>query len=163
MGESLIGFLLAKKRYKTYNDDTWYEDYDRDEVPDNPNKGGDAEDRIRSSDRCYRRGKFDLDFCPKTPNCKKVNDKKWLGKPKLCINRVPIPGDKENFYIAAMKCIPKWENCDKCMCGDNRGGGRNYCKLRDGNTPNDDRVDVDCDGSLKRIKFDGNKFKVKKK
>merc|ERR1712157_620860 len=47
-------FFASKDEYEKFDDDTWYENYDRNEVPKNPNSGGDDVDRIRSSDVCYR-------------------------------------------------------------------------------------------------------------
>ncbi|KAL7532499.1 hypothetical protein ACHAWF_004162 [Thalassiosira exigua] len=43
-----------------------------------------------------------------------------MGPGKLCINRIAFPyepKDSTRSYVLAAKCIPKWENCDKCICG----------------------------------------------
>lgn len=43
-----------------------------------------------------------------------------MGPGKLCINRIAFPYEPKGStrsYVLAAKCIPKWENCDKCLCG----------------------------------------------
>jgi hypothetical protein len=147
--------------------DEWYTNYKKNEIPrkvENPDTG-DTEDSLRSSDLCPNKKKKTLSRrnCPKPPNCEKIKER-W-GKAKLCINRVPLP-DRRTFYVAAMKCIPEWENCDKCMCGAQRQEGqrkssRSICRFT-GEGIDDDRVSVRCrKDRLKKIKFEGMKFKSK--
>jgi len=89
----------------------------------------------------------------------KSKKEEW-GTPKLCINRVPAPWDNDFFYVAAMKCIPYWENCDKCMCGRGKDP-KCYFKGHKESQPDDDRVRVKCK-KLKNIKFGDEKLNLKK-
>ena len=76
----------------------------------------------------------------------------------LCINRAPLVHDINTFYVAAMKCIPRFENCDKCFCGTLRRGDAmdGYCRF-DETSADDDRVDFECD-ELDRIEMMGHKY-----
>mmetsp|Transcript_41722 Transcript_41722/g.42316 ORF Transcript_41722/g.42316 Transcript_41722/m.42316 type:complete len:169 (+) Transcript_41722:506-1012(+) len=102
--------------------------------------------------------------CPNPPSCKNV-EKEW-GKAKLCINRMPHPDDKNFFYVATMKCIPKWENCDKCSCGILEN---NRCRFKSkGQRVTDDRYSVNCNSRetvtinpLKGGKISFNPFDIK--
>ena len=88
-------------------------------------------------------GSFKRSNCPKPPKC--FRNKNDLGREKLCINRVYAPDSTKQYYVAAMKCVPQWENCDKCMCGYMKESysKSGYFKCDD-NPVNDGRVDVDC-------------------
>ena len=131
-----------------YNDNSYF-NYDDEEVPRDKSLN-DARDFLRSTDVCYKNGSYSLSNCPSVPNCN------WSGKfgpAKLCINRAPRPDNKSIFYVAVMKCIPQWENCDKCLCGtiscDKCTGAR--CNFN-GQTPDDDFYSFSC-SNLKTIKF----------
>ena len=142
--------MVAGKTYHTVWDDNWYTWYDKDEIPDDVNADNDKEDYLRDTDICPGTNeKYTRENCPVAPDCSKVN-RKW-GPGKLCINRVPLPFDTTRFYVAAMKCIPNWENCDKCVCGliDYKTG---LCKYHRNHNPDDDRQEVDC-ANLERIGY----------
>lgn len=118
----------------------WYDNYDENTVPSRPWKWSDEPDKLRSSDVCYDNGSFSRSHCPSPPTC---NFKSKWGEAKLCINRVPTP-DKSFFYVLVMKCIPFWENCDKCICGTITSERKNgYCKYK-GQPYGDDWVDMNC-------------------
>jgi len=92
---------------KVVDDDKWYSNYD-DDNPSSP-EPKDSEDRLRSSDVCPGKdGSFTRGNCPSPPSCASV--KETWGPAKLCINRAPMPWNKDKFYVIAMKCIPSWEN-----------------------------------------------------
>jgi hypothetical protein len=124
-----------------------YDNYGQDEVPDDTSMN-DSPDRLRAKDLCYKDGSYSLANCPEPPDC---NFSGEFGPAKLCINRFPSP-DRE-YYVGVMKCIPRWENCDKCVCGhisaDNSDGG--YC-LTQGNNPDDDYLSFSC-SSRTKLKF----------
>merc|ERR1712228_232372 len=82
-----------------------------------------------------------------------------IGKSKLCINRASFPDDDRNWYVVAMKCIPEWENCDKCLCGRMRDQDKKkgYCRFN-GQGNNDDMVDISCN-KPKKIKMYGTTYK----
>ena len=140
----------------TYDDDRWYNSYDWDDIPDR--EYGDDPDFIRDTDLCFGQdGKLSRSNCPQPPDCSNIKKKKF-GKAMLCINRAPLVHDKSTFYIAAMKCIPRFENCDKCFCGTLRrsDGMDGYCKF-DETSADDDRVEFECD-ELDRIEMMGHKY-----
>ena len=121
---------------------------------------GDRDDYLRNDDVCAAsNGSISKSNCPKPPSCKRTSS--TLGKQKLCINRAFEPANKNSWYVVSMKCIPKWENCDKCFCGYMKESYAmtGYCKFDDSSV-NDDRVDVDCD-SIESIKMMGRKFSYK--
>jgi hypothetical protein len=124
-----------------------YDDYGGDEVPGDTSMN-DSPDRLRANDLCYKDGSYGLANCPEPPDC---NFSGKFGPAKLCINRFPSP-DRE-YYVGVMKCIPRWENCDKCVCGhistDKGDGG--YC-INEGSDPNDGYVSFSCD-SRNKLKF----------
>eukprot|EP00590_Aulacoseira_subarctica_P001243 CAMPEP_0172434490 /NCGR_PEP_ID=MMETSP1064-20121228/70662_1 /TAXON_ID=202472 /ORGANISM="Aulacoseira subarctica , Strain CCAP 1002/5" /LENGTH=472 /DNA_ID=CAMNT_0013182719 /DNA_START=773 /DNA_END=2192 /DNA_ORIENTATION=- len=93
-----------------FNDNS-YDDYDDAEIPYDKSMN-DHKDFLRSTDVCYKNGSYSLSNCPSVPNC---DFDRGLGPAKLCINRAPRPDDTSIFYVAVMKCIPQWENCDKCL------------------------------------------------
>ncbi len=143
--------MVAGKTYHTVYDDNWYTWYDKNEIPSDITSGGDKVDYIRDNDICPGTNEqYTRANCPPAPDCSKVKQK-W-GEGKLCINRVPLPFDKTKFYIAAMKCIPEWENCDKCVCGliDYKTGLCGH--FHPGHAPDDDRQQVDCN-NLERISY----------
>jgi len=109
----------------------------------------DPADFLRSGDKCLSGGTYGS--CPSPPNC---NFSGSNGGAKLCINRLPTP-DKTGWYVAAMKCIPAAENCDKCMCGiiSSDNGGDATCNFN-GDTPDDDNVKVNC-GQLSTASING--------
>lgn len=141
-----------------YDDDRWYNSYDWDDIPDR--EYGDDPDFIRDTDLCFGdNGKLSRNNCPKPPDCTEVDKRYYgFGKAMLCINRAPLTHDQNVFYIAAMKCIPRFENCDKCFCGTLRrsDGMDGYCKF-DETGADDDRVDFDCD-ELDQIEMMGHKY-----
>ena len=97
---------------KVYHDDNWYSDYDDGEAQTVENSHvGDPADHLRSSDICpdSSGSSFKHSNCPSTPDCSSISDHEW-GSAKLCINRAPLPWDRNTFYVVAMKCIPEWEN-----------------------------------------------------
>ena len=143
--------MVAGKTYHTVFDDNWYTWYDKNEIPADTTTGGDFPDYIHDNDICPGTNEqYTRANCPPAPDCSNVKQK-W-GEGKLCINRVPLPFDKTIFYIAAMKCIPKWENCDKCVCGllDYQTGLCGH--FHPGHAPDDDRQQVDCN-NLERISY----------
>ena len=88
------------------DNDFWYTNYDSSEIPADTSAHGDAEDKLRSSDVCYKDGSYSKDNCPSEPDCSWTGE--W-GDAKLCINRAPKP-DNGEYYVVVMKCIPVWEN-----------------------------------------------------
>jgi len=153
--------FVSENNYKKYGSDTWYTDYDKKEMESlKKKKKGDGEDRIRIADVCYKNGKYSKKFCPKPPDCSKIKRKSGFGKPKLCINRAEVPGDRKTWYIVAMKCVPEYENCDKCFCGNNaKANPKQYC-FRTEHDPNDDRTSLDCHAP-KKIRMAGKTFQPK--
>lgn len=157
---------ISKKGYKVIRDDNWYDWYDKWEIPKDPwNAQGDIEDFLRDSDLCIGEDKkFSRNNCPEPPDCSRLQHKK-LGRGKLCINRVPFWDNQDVFFVGAMKCIPHWENCDKCMCGiitnDNYSTGTR-CVYQN-HPPDDDRTLIrGCDTKdFKWIGFSNNWFEVK--
>mmetsp|Transcript_9150 Transcript_9150/g.13278 ORF Transcript_9150/g.13278 Transcript_9150/m.13278 type:complete len:193 (-) Transcript_9150:233-811(-) len=110
-------------------------DYDQDEIPEDTS-GGDSPDKLRSHDKCVKNGKYKRSFCLDPPDCGKGE--------KLCISRIPKPHDKNSYYVKAMKCIPTWENCDKCICG--KLNNNDKCKFENKGEADDDRwVYAKCD------------------
>jgi len=127
----------------------WYNNYKPAQIPRNKNVG-DGRDYFRAADKCFKHGSsgpLHRKYCPKPPNC---NFSGKFGKAKLCINRLPLP-DHSGWYVAAVGCIPYWENCDKCMCGDMKNG---HCKLNLKSSPDDDDVRVDCN-NLHKVSMSG--------
>ena len=61
----------------------------------------DPEDFLRSGDKCFKDGSISASNCPSKPECNSDE--------KACINRLPTSETGE-WYVAAMRCIPKWEN-----------------------------------------------------
>lgn len=157
---------IKKKGYKTISGDNWYDWYDKWEIPNDPwNAVGDIEDFLRDTDLCLGADeKFSRKNCPQPPDCSRLQHKK-LGRGKLCINRIPFWDNQDLFFVGAMKCIPHWENCDKCMCGiitnDNYSSGTRCVFQR--HRPDDDRTHIDgCDTEdMKVIGFSNNWFEVK--
>jgi len=136
---------------KTIHDDTWYQDPD-DERRDGGE--GDGFDYLRDSDRCFKNGIYCRSCCPKPPDCNQ--DGEW-GPAKLCINRVPR-NDGKGFHVLAMKCIPLWGDCEKCMCGTMNPDGE--CEGNEGSDDiDDDRVDVNC-RDLSQMSIMGNSWSV---
>eukprot|EP00592_Proboscia_alata_P006509 CAMPEP_0194357336 /NCGR_PEP_ID=MMETSP0174-20130528/4830_1 /TAXON_ID=216777 /ORGANISM="Proboscia alata, Strain PI-D3" /LENGTH=307 /DNA_ID=CAMNT_0039127309 /DNA_START=113 /DNA_END=1036 /DNA_ORIENTATION=+ len=126
---------------KTINNDEWYSEYSDDEVREYKKQDkGDEADELQSHDVCPKNNSYKRSNCPNPPSCKNVKQE-W-GKAKLCINRMPHPDNKNFFYVATMKCIPEWENCDKCSCGILDG---NRCRFKsNGQRITDDRYSVNC-------------------
>jgi len=100
----------------------WYDEYTYDDYVidhiEKPSKEGN--DFLFDSDQCLGQdSKFSKANCPaQLPNCtQEISDPIW-GPPKLCINRAPFPWNTDVFYVIAMKCIPAWEGCDSCLCGN---------------------------------------------
>jgi hypothetical protein len=114
-------------------DSTSYTGYDQSEVLDG--SSADKVDSLRSVDQCYKDGSFS-DCSAYVPSCDFTG---VFGSGKLCINRLPTSQGK--WYVAAMKCIPHWENCDKCMCGIMTNDS---CVFEEQDVPNDDQTKVDC-------------------
>merc|ERR1712151_147437 len=133
---------------KIFNDDEFFSNYDKNEIPSSTSgrgENGDREDYLRIDDKCAAsNGSISKSNCRTPPRCNKKSSS--LGRQKLCINRAFEPGKKNSWYVVAMKCIPEWENCDKCHCGYMKESyaKTGYCKFDDSSV-NDDRVDVDCD------------------
>jgi len=128
---------------KEVNNNNSYDNYDDKEVPSDTSIN-DPVDFLRSTDVCYKNGSYSLSNCPTPPNC---NFSGKFGAAKLCINRVPRPGDFQ-YYVMVMKCIPQWENCDKCMCGhiNSDADANANCIYTGGKEPpNDDYVTISCD------------------
>lgn len=97
--------------------DVWYTDYDANEIPLGlDNIYADKEDFFREADMCYNPADntYSNSNCPAELDCSHLNSA-TLGEAKLCINRAPT--NQGQFYVVLQKCIPKWENCDKCLCG----------------------------------------------
>lgn len=82
-----------------------YENYSPNEVP-TVQAMNDAPDFLRSGDACLKNGSISTSNCPSPPNC---NFNGLFGQAKLCINRLPTP-QGDSWYVAAMVCIPIWEN-----------------------------------------------------
>jgi hypothetical protein len=123
--------------------DPWYDEFD--EKTANESKAlrlGDEEDFLRSYDVCPSKehSDFSRSYCSEPPDC---NFSREWGKAKLCINRVPSPWDRSKYYVLAMKCIPDWENCDKCVCGIMNGDtcDFNYSKWSDDHF----QLEINCD------------------
>jgi len=158
-----LGWTFVQEEF---NNDDWYSDYD-DDIPEGfaVNETGDPEDFLRDVDVCPGSdGTFSLENCPEMPNCTLIGEGDF-GRGKLCINRVPFANNHSKFYVLAMKCIPHWENCDKCMCGTlkDKKSLNAYCETSPykPHNPNDDRVDIDCD-DLDVISFNNEKFRFDK-
>jgi len=126
--------------------DAWYYDYNYDDYIDRierPSREGD--DFLLDSDICLGAdGKFSKSNCPTPPNCtEEIADPIW-GPTKLCINRAPFPWNTDVWYVVAMKCIPAWEGCDSCFCGN---GWPVRCRYKGTNRPDipdDDRTFINC-------------------
>ena len=131
---------------ESYDDDKFYQEFDDAQLPKDT-EAGDSEDFLRKADVCpdYD-GTLNLSNCPKPPDCSSSVNEKY-GKAKLCINRVPSPY-QSIWYVAAMKCIPSWENCKKCICGTMKGSNsKGYCIFDADKTPDDDHILLDCKNS----------------
>jgi len=100
--------------------DKWYYDYwewEYDEGLEDPSSEG--ADSLMGYDICPGKdGSFKLSNCPTPPKCNEEVEDLLFGSPKLCINRAPLPWDTDTYYVVAMKCIPFWEGCDSCLCGN---------------------------------------------
>jgi len=122
----------------------WYESAD-DNYVGTPGDGG---DRLYDSDVCYSAGTYSRSNCPEPPNCD--HDGK-NGPAKLCIMRMPRY-DGEGYHVLAMKCIPQYGDCERCMCGTTNGNGR--CKQDiDFDDVDDSRIKFKCsDVSFVKIK-----------
>eukprot|EP00590_Aulacoseira_subarctica_P006095 CAMPEP_0172416580 /NCGR_PEP_ID=MMETSP1064-20121228/3094_1 /TAXON_ID=202472 /ORGANISM="Aulacoseira subarctica , Strain CCAP 1002/5" /LENGTH=264 /DNA_ID=CAMNT_0013154373 /DNA_START=73 /DNA_END=867 /DNA_ORIENTATION=- len=126
--------------------DVWYTDYDASEIPLGLDSiYADKEDFFRKADMCYNPADqtFSNSNCPAEIDCSHLNST-TLGEAKLCINRAPT--NQGQFYVVLQKCIPKWENCDKCLCGTmlNGGGSSGTCIVNTECNPDDDRLEIDC-------------------
>jgi len=133
------------------NNNNSYDNYDDKEVPADKSIN-DAVDFLRSTDVCFKNGSYSLSNCPPPPDC---NFSGKFGPAKLCINRVPRQDDHK-FYVMVMKCIPQWENCDKCMCGNissDKGAGAQCIFTGNKEPPNDDKVGLNCN-DLTKVKFE---------
>jgi hypothetical protein len=85
---------------------TSYNGYSANEVPvGGTSPKGDAADYLRNGDQCLKGGTISRSNCGAVPNC---NFNGQFGPAKLCINRLPTSSGV--WYVAAMKCIPQWEN-----------------------------------------------------
>jgi len=128
-----------------------YDFYDDEEVPDNQGMN-DAPDFLRTNDVCFKNGSFSKSNCPTPPNC---NFTGKFGPAKACFNRFPRRDDKNKWYVGIMKCIPQWENCDKCVCGaitsDKGTSGTCYFTNQ---SPNDDTLSFSC-STRQTLKFQG--------
>mmetsp|Transcript_19697 Transcript_19697/g.24129 ORF Transcript_19697/g.24129 Transcript_19697/m.24129 type:complete len:445 (+) Transcript_19697:98-1432(+) len=164
---------------ETIDTDEWYTYYEKKtEVPVNfTSTKMDQEDYLRYTDICPNTSTktYSYDNCLliNTPDCSGVQDRqpnrrKW-GEAKLCINRAPFSKSNETlFYVAAMKCVPVWENCDKCLCGvidKETPYGRCYINPSRGQEPSDDRWEYGfCDDldtvRISPAKSDSMTFKV---
>lgn len=151
---------------QTIDNDEWYTYYDSSEVTDTLSKGkADVDDYLRYTDICpnTETKTYSYDNCHliQTPDCSVVEDRqpdrnKW-GKAKLCINRAPFTNSNTTlFYVSAMKCVPMWENCDKCQCGVIEGESHyGKCKYHPGKgqNPTDDRWDDDFCENLDDVRI----------
>mmetsp|Transcript_38504 Transcript_38504/g.44869 ORF Transcript_38504/g.44869 Transcript_38504/m.44869 type:complete len:425 (+) Transcript_38504:48-1322(+) len=150
---------------ETIDNDEWYTYYDeKTEVPvDFTSPRGDKDDYLRYTDICpnTQTKTYSYENCLliETTDCSNVQEnqppKGQWGEAKLCINRAPFSDSITSlFYVVSMKCIPKWENCDKCLCGliDNEGyNGK--CEFKStGQNPTDDRWEYKTCDHLDRIK-----------
>lgn len=130
-------------------DDRFFGSYDPDEIPDDKEESGDRIDYLRDGDVCIGNdGSLSRDNCLEPPDCSMSND--LVGEAMLCINRATQPGSTTDWYVLAMKCIPVWENCDKCFCGYMKRSYAEdgFCRWDD-SSANDDRVEYDCDDRTK--------------
>lgn len=123
----------------------WYYGYRDSEYEEGlKNPSDDENDYLWDTDKCPGEdGSYSRSNCPDPPNCTATIRNPEFGDPKLCINRAPLPWDKDDFYVIAMKCIPFWEGCDSCFCGN---GNDPRCRYK-GNkrsNPDDDKVEIDC-------------------
>jgi len=130
---------------KNITNDAWYTDYDANEIPSTlESVYADRADSFRKRDLCYNEtdGTYRRSNCPKELNCSHLNST-TLGPAKLCINRVPTYNG--TWFAIIQKCIPKWENCDKCSCGKMSKDGRfGVCEFVSDCSSDDDRIQVDC-------------------
>ena len=136
------------------NDDKFFSDYDQDEIPSDKKEYGDRIDYLRDGDVCAGPdGSLSRDNCLTPPDCSMSNDE--VGEAMLCINRAAVPGDTSKWYVLAMKCIPIWENCDKCFCGYMKRSYAEdgFCRWDD-SSANDDRVEYDCDDRTRATMMD---------
>lgn len=85
---------------------TSYSGYTDSEVPaGNRSPQADAADFLRNGDQCLKDGTISRSNCGSVPNCSFTGQ---FGPAKLCINRLPTTAG--GWYVAAMKCVPQWEN-----------------------------------------------------
>jgi len=145
----------ADKDGKDMTTSTSYTGYTANEVPaGNKSPQADAADYLRNGDQCLKGGTISRSNCGSVPDCSFTGQ---FGPAKLCINR--LPNSDGVWYVGAMKCIPQWENCDKCMCGlISSEGADSTCKFN-GQTPDDDSTKVDC-SNLSSATINGVSFNV---
>jgi len=118
------GWVYSGKNGQVRINSNEWTDYDDNEI----GRGrGDAADKLRSWDACLKNGDYNRNNCLKPPNCG--------GGEKLCINRAQRSNNDKKSYVKVMKCIPGWENCDKCLCGRIKS---TKCDWK-GGSPDDDR------------------------
>lgn len=128
----------------TLDDDSWYNDADEKYVGTN----GDGEDWLRGTDVCYSHGTFSRSNCPSPPNCDFGGSN---GPAKLCIMRMPRY-DGGGFHVLAMKCIPRYGDCERCLCGTTDGNG--ICHPIGFDDVDDSRVNFRCT-DLRRVTIKG--------
>jgi hypothetical protein len=123
--------------------DVWYTDYDSSEIPpDLSSPEEDRADKFRDGDVCYNGGTYDRSSCPAELDCSHLNDP-TLGSAKLCINRVPTSAGL--WYVLLQKCIPSWDNCDKCICGQMTSDySSGVCVYMAECSSDDSRIEIDC-------------------
>lgn len=152
---------ITRDGYRTIDNNQWYHDYGSNE---DRSRRGDHGDHLRNTDICLGSdGIWSRKNCPEPPECSRVDTERRLGPAKLCINRVPFWDDRDTFFVGAMKCIPEFENCDKCICGQiTDESRRGYCYFEGARqTPDDDRTAIGCgQNRLKAIRFTNNRFQV---
>mmetsp|Transcript_9773 Transcript_9773/g.14291 ORF Transcript_9773/g.14291 Transcript_9773/m.14291 type:complete len:229 (+) Transcript_9773:85-771(+) len=127
------------------DNDLWL-DYDKEEIEEGMKTSGDSADELFDWDLCKQGDTYNRTNCPDPPECPDDT--------KLCINRVPTT-DYSLWHVKIMKCIPKWENCDKCMCGKMQK--QNHRKIgckKDAQAPSDDRFEgISCDTGYEEIEL----------
>jgi len=132
-----------------------YNGYTSSEVPLDMTKQNDGPDYYRNSDQCLKNGSISSSHCASISlDCNFVGQ---FGQAKLCMNRLPT--SKGKWFVAALKCIPVWENCDKCMCGFISSEGPDATCTFENQTPDDDVTQVTCT-DLSSATIDGTSFDI---
>ena len=89
---------------KIFNDDEFFSDYDKNEIPSSVSgkgKEGDRDDYLRNDDKCAGSdGSISKSNCRTPPRCNKETSS--LGKQKLCINRSFEPDKRNSWYVAIL-------------------------------------------------------------